>query len=73
MDEWQYWKNGGLETVGVTRNGGSQGPTNLSINRWGSSSQPSDWKWQFLAVWNRVLNEDEIRGLSGAILSRGGF
>ena len=73
MDEWQYWKNGGLETVGVTRNGGSQGPTSLSINRWSSGSQPSDWKWQFLAVWDRVLTEDEIRGLSGALLERGGF
>lgn len=70
MDEWQYWKNGGLLTVNIDRAGGSNGPTSLGINTFG---EQSDWKWQFLAVWNRVLSEDEIRGLSGSLLQRGGF
>ena len=72
MNEWQYWKNGGLLTVNVNRSGGTSGPTSLQINGVGGGEK-SDWKWQFLAVWNRVLTEDEIRDLSGAILSRGGF
>jgi hypothetical protein len=71
IDEWQYWKNGGYQTDTLT--GGSAGPTNLSINRWNDGTQPSDWRWQFLAVWNRVLTENEITGLSGAIMARGGF
>ena len=74
MDEWQYWKNGGLLTVNVDRSAGSDGPTNLRVGAWTSdTSEPSDWKWQFIAAWSRVLTEDEIRGLSGALLARGGF
>jgi hypothetical protein len=72
MDEWQYWKNGGLLTVNVDRAGGINGPTSLQINGIGGGER-SDWKWQFLAVWNRTLGEDEITGLSGALLERGGF
>lgn len=71
IDEWQYWKNGGFRATTLT--GGSQGPTSLSINRWSGGSQASDWKWQFLAVWNRVLTGPEITGLSETILARGGF
>lgn len=74
MDEWQYWKNGSYLTVNVSPTAGSQAPTNLRIGAWTSNtSEPSDWKWQFLAAWDRVLSEDEIRGLSGALLARGGF
>lgn len=68
-DQWEYWKNGGYR--GVSINGGSQGPTSLGINGW--SSEASDWRWQFLAVWNRVLTGEEIVNLSGLILARGGF
>jgi hypothetical protein len=74
MNEWQYWKNGSRLTVNVNLSpAGANGPNNLSINRFGNGSEPSDWKWQYLAVWNRVLTEDEIMGLSGALLERGGF
>ena len=67
MDEWQYWKNG---TMRQQSTGGSNGPTSLGIN---THPETSDWKWQFLAVWDRVLIEEEIRNLSTALLARGGF
>jgi hypothetical protein len=71
IDDWQYWKNGGLWT---RSNGGSNGPTSLRVGAWTSNTnETSDWKWQFLAAWNRVLSEDEIRDLAGAISNRGGF
>ena len=57
---------------GQNYQGGSNGPTSLQINGLGTGEK-SDWKWQFLAVWNRVLSEDEIRDLAGAISNRGGF
>jgi hypothetical protein len=74
MDEWQYWKNGGLLTVNVDRAGGTNGPTSLRVGAWTSDgNEPSDWKWQFIAAWSRILEEDEIRGLSAALMDRGGF
>ena len=71
IDDWQYWKNGGL-IQGQDYQGGSNGPTSLCIGAY-NGGETSDWKWQFLAVWNRVLGEDEIRDLAGAISNRGGF
>jgi hypothetical protein len=74
MNEWQYWKNGGLLTVNVDRAGGTNGPTSLRVGAWTSDgNEPSDWKWQFIAAWSRILEEDEIRGLSAALMDRGGF
>jgi len=71
VDEWQYWKNG---TMRQQSTGGSNGPTSLRVGAWTSNtSEPSDWKWQFLAAWDRVLIEEEIRSLSTALLARGGF
>jgi hypothetical protein len=71
IDDWQYWKNGGLWGRST---GGSNGPTSLRVGAWTSNTnETSDWKWQFLAAWNRVLSEDEIRDLAGAISNRGGF
>jgi len=67
VDEWQYWKNG---TMRQQSTGGSNGPTSLGIN---THPEKSDWKWQFIAVWDRVLIEEEIRSLSTALLARGGF
>lgn len=70
-DEWQYWKNGGLKTAsGIT--GGSQGPTSLSIGSF-NGGELSHWKWQMLAVWNRVLSGDEIQEITANIRARGGF
>lgn len=71
INDWQYWKNGGL-IQGQNYQGGTNGPTSLQINGVGTGEK-SDWKWQFLAVWNRVLSADEIRDLAGAISNRGGF
>jgi hypothetical protein len=70
-DEWQYWKNGGLKTAsGIT--GGSAGPAgSIIINQFNSES--SDWKWQMLAVWNRVLSGDEIQEMTANIRIRGGI
>lgn len=70
VDEWQYWKNGGQQSGNLS--GGTNGPTSLQINGWGASER-SDWRWQFLAVWNRVLGQEEIVELTSSIRERGGF
>lgn len=72
VDDWQYWKNGGVRAQsGFT--GGSQGPTgSLRIGNW-NGGEPSDWKWQMIGVWNRVLSGVEISDITGAIRTRGGF
>lgn len=70
-DQWSYFKNGGFKVESIS--GGSQGPTNLSINNWDNGAQRSDWKWQFLAVWDRELGGEEIVFLTSEIRKRGGF
>jgi hypothetical protein len=69
IDDWQYWKNGGLK-VSSGLSGGSNGPTTLAINGFG---ELSDWKWQMLAVWNRVLSGEEIQDITANIRIRGGI
>lgn len=71
IDDWQYWKNGGLKTSSGL-SGGSQGPNSLSIGgRYGTEA--SDWKWQMLAVWNRVLGAEDIVEITANIRARGGI
>jgi len=67
-DQWQYFKNGGYRTI--TLSGGSQGPTNLTIN---IGPENSDWKWQLIAVWDRELGQEDIVQLTSSIRARGGF
>jgi hypothetical protein len=68
-DQWAYYKNG---TLHRQSDGGAQGPTTIQI---GSQAQiePSNWKWQLLAVYNRRLGPEEIRDTTAAIRLRGGF
>lgn len=70
-DEYRYYKNGGFKVTDLA--GGSQGPTSLSINYWNAGSQASNWKWQWLAVWNRLLGQEEIVELTSSIRARGGI
>jgi len=68
-DQWSYYKNGGNKNGNIS--GGSAGPNDLAINRY--FTETSDWKWQFLAVWDRELGGEEIVFLTSEIRKRGGF
>jgi len=73
-DEWQYFKNGAIKVPsGIT--GGSNGPTSLQIGAWlsGGTNEQSDWKWQFIAVYDRVLGVEEIIHTTQALRIRGGY
>jgi hypothetical protein len=65
-DYWGYFCNGDR----VARNtAGSQGPLSLQIGTWGGS-ESSDWKWQSLLCYNRVLSDLEIQQVSNAFRYR---
>lgn len=56
-DSWKFYVNSGLRD---SNNGGSQGPNGIVIGRSYAYGENSEGEFSFLAIYNRVLTEQEI-------------
>lgn len=71
-DHASYWKNGVKLTSNSTS--GSQGPNGFSIGRWhGSNNQYSIAQVGYVAAWNRVMTDTEIKAVTQSLRQRYGI
>ena len=70
-DSWQIYVNG---TLTFSNSNGSAGPNGLGINSYNNAqSELSNGECSYLAAYNRVLSEAEIKEITAGLRSRFGF
>jgi len=69
-DSWQKYVNGVLID---NNSNGSAGPNNIQLGGNAGANELSDAQVAFLLVYNRVLNEEEVKSIFNALRSRVGI